>query len=130
MSTTVLHGATVIVKAKAAADSGNPTAVGLQRSVEITKDCEMREKASNTASYREYRAGRKGWQIMVSGLMSSLSDMLSEGTLYTVQVTDGSVTIQGTGYCSQVKATCTIGNLAQQSAVFQGSGALSELSSS
>ena len=117
-----LHGRNIIVRA--ATGSGTPTAVALQKSCELTRNCEIREKASQDGQNQEFTPGRRGWQLTVSGLMSNLGNMLTDGTLYTVQISGGGSTLQGTAYCSSVKVVGTVGNLAQQSATFQGTGPL------
>ena len=117
----VLHGKRNIV---GAGTTGTVTAIALQRSCELNRTCEMREIAASNENSQEFKPGRKGWMLTVSGLMSSLSALLTEGTLYTIEISDGSATQRGTGDPPQVKVTGTIGNLAQQSVVFQGTGAL------
>ena len=121
----ILHGKSIIVKA-GEADNNNATiaAIGLQRSMELTESCEMRETAANNNSDQTFRPGRNGWQLSVSGLMSTIDRPLQLQTRYTVQIVDGTNTRQGTAYVSQIKMTGTIGNLAQQSVVFQGTGPL------
>lgn len=118
----ILHGRKVIVKAA----TGQVAAVAIekQRSMELTETCEMRETATNTNNSQTYDRGRQGWNLSVSGLMSNLGSTLQVGTLYTLEITDGSVTKTGQAWCSQTKVTATIGNLAQQSAAFQGTGPL------
>lgn len=100
--------------------------VALAKSCNIQYDCEMIEVATQAyGTFREYIAGRKGWSVEVSGLVSSVTHLLSVGTSGTLTVTDGTDSVTGTAICSSWKMTGTIGNLAQQSCLFQGTGPLS-----
>ena len=117
----ILHGKNVIVRAAA---SGSVAAIALQRSVELSESCEIREIASNTSDSQEFIPGRSTWSLTVNGLMSTLGSRLKKGVLYNVEIFDGTGTEGGTAYVSQVRVIGTVGNLAQQSVQFQGTGPL------
>lgn len=105
--------------------------VALAKSCTIQYECEMIEVASSSSNnHRDYIAGRRGWSVEVSGLVSSVADMLSMGASGTLTITDGTDSVTGTAICSAWKQTGTIGNLAQQSCSFQGTGALAAASPS
>lgn len=123
----MIHGEKVIVKA--AADSGGGTVavaiIANQRGMELTRTGEMREIASNDQDSQEFTAGRQGWSLTVSGLMSQRGDLLQVNVKYLVEIDWGDGTTEsGLAWCSQVKATANIGTLVQQSAVFTGTGPL------
>lgn len=106
------------------------------RSHDIHTDADTIEVASATQSaWREYIAGRKGWSLTVSYLVlaaAKVADLLKVGGTFTVTVSaastgtgDTATSLSGTAILTAVKQTATIGNLAQGSFTFQGSGALS-----
>mgnify|MGYP002627509945 CR=1 FL=1 len=101
------------------------------RSHDIQTKVDTIEKASSSQqSWKEYIAGRKDWSITVSYLVlaaAKIADLLKVGQTFSITVKDsGSTTsVSGTAILTSVKQTATVGNLAQGSFTFQGSGALS-----
>lgn len=106
------------------------------RSHDIQTDAETIEVASATQStWREYIADRKGWSLTVNYLVlaaAKVADLLKVGQTFTVTVSaastgtgDTATSLSGTAILTAVKQTATVGNLAQGSFSFQGSGALS-----
>lgn len=120
-----LHGRQIVVSTA----EGEAVAVAIpkQRSMELTRNGEMREKASNNNHSQEFTPGRDGWTLTVSGLMSQAGNGLSINTKYTITIDYGGSTESGEAYCSQLKVTGVVGNLAQQSAVFTGTGPLASV---
>ena len=123
----VRHGEQIIVYTQ----DGSAAAIAIpkQRSAELTRTLEMREKASNDANSQEFTPGREGWVLTVSGLMSSYSNPIKYSEPYTIVIDYGGTTETGQAWCSQVKITATVDTLVQQSAVFTGTGPLTQGSS-
>lgn len=123
----MIHGEKVIVKAGDASGGGTiaVAVIANQRGMELTRTGEMREIASNDQDSQEFTAGRQGWSLTVSGLMSQRGDLLQVNVKYLVEIDWGDGTTEsGLAWCSQVKATANIDTLVQQSAVFTGTGPL------
>lgn len=101
------------------------------RSQDIQTQCDAEEKASATQqSWREYVAGRKGWQLTVNQLLltsTRVLDLLKVGEYFGVTykaVGDDTNKVTGTALLTAVKQTGTVGNLAQGSWTLLGTGAL------
>lgn len=100
------------------------------RSQEIQTSAETIEKASATQQdWKEYVAGRKAWSLSVSYLVltaSKVADLLMVGQTFdvTIKDVDNTSSVSGVAILSSVKHTATIGNLANGSFTFVGSGPL------
>lgn len=100
------------------------------RSQEIQASAETIEKASATQQdWKEYVAGRKAWSLSVSYLVltaSKVADLLMVGQTFdvTVKDVDNTSSVSGVAILSSVKHTASIGNLANGSFTFVGSGPL------
>lgn len=86
--------------------------------------------SSSQQSWREYIAGRKEWSLTVSYLVlasAKIADLLKIGQTFSITVkdSDSTTSVSGSAILTAVKQTATVGNLAQGSFTFQGSGALS-----
>ena len=117
----MIHGGSIKVK-----NSTTDTAL-----VALAKSCTVEHKndavevsPANGRDAREYVPGRNSWTVEVSGLVSSLSDIMIAGSIYNIEITDGSTTATGSAICTSVRQVGTIGHLAQQTCMFQGSGEL------
>jgi predicted secreted protein len=100
------------------------------RSQEIQTSAETIEKASATQQdWKEYVAGRKAWSLSVSYLVltaSKVADLLMVGQTFdvTVKDVDNTSSVSGVAILSSVKHTAPVGNLANGSFTFVGSGPL------
>lgn len=78
---------------------------------------------------KTYLAGRTGWQVVVNSLLLAMkSNLMRVGNTYTITMSiAGSNTdkLTGTAICTECQITGTVGNLAQGSFRFLGSGSLS-----
>lgn len=107
------------------------TAVGLEKSNDISVSCDMIETANSTSTWKSFIAGRKEWSITVNYLVGSVSDMVSlltVGTSVTVQIKYGSNSnpmMYGSAIISQCRITSTTDTLIQGVFTFKGSGTLS-----
>ena len=109
--------------------NGDGVIIAAAKSCTLKKSCEMIEKSSSTsATDREFIAGRTDWSIELSHLV--ISDAKTGGIplvrqtyTLTIKVGDASV-LQGSAICTEATITSTIGNLAQGSVHFRGSGPL------
>ena len=107
--------------------SSSNAVVALSKSCTITYQGDAVEiSPQNGGTAREYVPGRTGWTVEVSGLMSAIGNLLMMGHTYALEIYDGSDSVYGNAFVTAVKQTGAIGNLAQQSVMFQGTGALSE----
>lgn len=101
--------------------------VALSKSCTIKYQCKVIEVSPpNGGTAEEYVPGRTGWTVEVSGLMSAISNLMLLRQTYALEIYDGSNSVYGSAICTSVQQVGTIGNLAQQSCVFQGTGPLSE----
>ena len=102
--------------------------VAMAKSCDVSVDGDQIETSSpSDGQWRHYIAGRKGWSISVGYLMSvgtfpTEAEMVN--TTITIRVSDGTAQMQGTAIVKTWKATGNIGNLANGSFVFLGTGAL------
>ena len=110
---------------------GSPaTAIAASKSCTIIRQSDTQETSDPTsARARTYLAGRTGWTVTVSGLLLVMKDnLLRVGNSYTLTMgVSGSSTdkMTGTAICTECQITGTVGNLAQCSLKFLGSGSLS-----
>jgi len=120
-----MNGNIIIVKL------GN-TVIGAVKSNEIGSRCDVLEySAPGMDAWRYYYPGMKTWEVSVSYLLLSDSDLhalLSAGTVYTLTVADRNTDVGVTG--SAILVECRIaaqrGNLVQGSFHFVGTGVLEE----
>lgn len=100
------------------------------RSQEIQTSAETVEKASATQQdWKEYVSGRKAWSLSVSYLVltaSKVADLLMVGQTFdvTVKDVDNTSSVSGVAILNSVKHTAAVGNLANGSFTFVGSGPL------
>lgn len=101
------------------------------RGDEVASQCEAVEiSGPTTGRWRQYIAGRKGWQIATNYLVTSaaqLSDLLKVGTTYEITIRDqaGGTTLTGSALCTECRITANVGTMANGSFQFIGTGALS-----
>lgn len=103
------------------------------KSCDVSVEGEVIETASpDSATWRTYIAGRKGWNVTCSYLVSASkfdADMLAVGSVVTVSFRargiDDDPRLRGSAIVSKCNITGTRGNLAQGSIVLIGTGALS-----
>jgi len=109
------------------------TVIAGTRSEEIQVGTELIEISSPTSGqWREYLAGRSEWSFTTSFLVmasSQVQDLPKSGTKVNVSIVtnEGTATVvllQGEAFIKSAKQTFTLGNLAQGSFQFQGTGAL------
>jgi len=126
----ILNGRNLIVKS-------NGVAIACARSCELDIDSEVIEVASpSSGRSKEYIAGRKSWSVNVGHLVkvgtnkdNLRSSIAMPGQTVTLVfcVEDGLMyKWEGQAICTKAKLTGTIGNLAQGSFSFQGSGELKD----
>lgn len=121
MAVNVIHGRDLIV-------SLNGTAIAAARSCDITVDDDMIEVTTPTSGRaKAYRAGRYGWTVDVSCLVLSPNMVISNGQQLTFSCKEAGSTnyLTGTVIRKGSKMTGTVGNLAQGSYSFIGTGPLS-----
>lgn len=100
------------------------------RSDEIQTDCGLIEISSpSNGEWAAYIAGRKTWAISQSWLLpaaADLSRLLQVGTTVTIRIVGrgASAGLTGTAIVRTCKITNTLGNLANGSFAFQGTGPL------
>lgn len=101
------------------------------KSQSIKAQCGVIEKASSTQQdWVEVVAGRKSWSITVRYLVlagSQVKDVLKVGQMFDVTMNEyGSATnkVTGKALLSAIDAEYAVGNLAQGTFTFTGSGAL------
>ena len=118
----ILHGRNLIIKA-------GGVAIAAARSCEINIQTDEIETASpDDGSWKHVIAGRKSWSINVSYLVPSGTFPTSAqmvGTIVTLNISDGSVQMQGSALVKAWKTNGTLGNLSQGSYQFTGNGELS-----
>jgi len=107
--------------------------VASTRSDELQTECEMLKKASESQQeWDEYEAGRKGWSLNTSWLVSAVADIrkvLTIGTKVKIHVGSrngysATTGVTGFAFVKTCKVTATRGSLAQGSFSFQGTGPL------
>jgi hypothetical protein len=120
----ILHGKDLIVMV-------NGTAIAMSKSCDINVDADIIPTASpSDGQWEDGITGRKSWKITTNHLVSSVASMAAMvGTIVTLRVKiSGNNTLteqlQGYAICRTMKATATVGNLAQGSFVWVGKGSL------
>ena len=102
------------------------------RSDEIQTDCGLIEISSpSNGEWAAYIAGRKSWAFSQSWLLpaaSDLSRLLQVGQTVTIRILGrgASTGLTGTAIVRTCKITNTLGNLANGSFAFQGTGPLTQ----
>lgn len=103
------------------------------KSQDIKVDADMIEKASSTQhEWKEYVAGRKGWQLSINYLVltsTKILDLLLAGGTFTVTMREaGTQTggVTGTALLRSVGQVFTVGSLAQGNFSLLGSGPLAQ----
>ena len=111
-------------------------AVSASKSCEIKTDVELIEISSQSSPvWREYITGRKGWTVNVNFLVMNMMDRLlhvGAKVRLTMGVTDangelGADRLTGYAICKTAAVTGTVGNLAQGTWQFQGTGNLERI---
>lgn len=109
------------------------TPIAAAKSCDVETNCNLKPVSSpSSGDYLEYKADRKTWTVVVNHLlMSTGTPVLNTkniGTRYYLKIyTAGNSStdkIEGYAYLRTAKVTGTVGNLAQGSWAFQGSGSL------
>ena len=107
------------------------TTIGYIRSQEPETHADMNEKSSpDQGAWREFLAGRKGWQMTANwivGVTSQITWLLEVGEKYQLRCEDrnnSGVYVEGYAFIDTCKITMTRGNIIQGSFHFTGTGAL------
>ena len=112
--------------------NGSTQAVAATRSLSVQVGAEMIEIASpDSGAWRAYLAGRKNWAINVGWLVSAISDidkLLLAAQQVTIRIVGRGQTygLSGTALVQTARVDSNVGNLANGSFVFQGTGPLSK----
>ena len=102
------------------------------RSCDIEVNHEVKEKSSAThGKWKDYKSGRFGWAVNVSGLVTSIGKLLHNGqkVRMTMAVRDdegvfGEDSMVGYAICTAARIIAKSGTLAQMSCTFRGTGEL------
>lgn len=125
----IVHGRNLIVKLDGVAIAAN-------KSCTISIEGEQVEIASMTsAQWREYIAGRKGWNVTTNhlvthGILLSAADLVNHEVELSFSFcenhlhTDDGATMKGRAIIAQFQSEATIGSLAKGSFRFLGNGEL------
>lgn len=109
-------------------DGYSPIIAGA-KSCEIIVDGEQKEISSpGDGQWKNYLAGRNGWQVSVGYLLSAgtfPTEAAMVNTTVTLIVSDGTTMMQGSAIVKSWKATGNLENLSNGSFVFLGNGPLS-----
>ena len=122
----ILHGKDLMIL-----DSSSNALVAMSKSCEIDVEGDEIEVTSATAAdWREYIAGRKNWQVTVNYLVTAgnlATDIGKVGTTVTLKMKDGTsgTPLTGSAIVRTARFTGTVGNLAQGTFQFRGTGSLS-----
>ena len=112
--------------------NGTTQAVATTRSLSVQVGAEMIEIASpDSGEWRAYLAGRKNWAINVGWLVSSFSDIdkvLLTAQTVTIRIVGRGETygLTGTALVQTARVDSNVGNLANGSFAFQGTGPLTK----
>ena len=110
--------------------NGTTQAVAATRSLSVQVGAEMIEIASpDSGEWRAYIAGRKNWAINVGWLVSAISDidkLLLAAQQVTIRIVGRGQTygLTGTALVQTARVDSNVGNLANGSFAFQGTGPL------
>ena len=122
----IIHGRNLIVKVGGVAVAG-------ARSCDVNVECDEQEVSSATSSkWREFIAGRNSWTVQCSGLvvldendpLTENAAMVGTKVALSIEVEDTTDVLTGYAIVKAWRVTGTLGNLAQQSTQFRGTGAL------
>lgn len=125
----LIHGRNIIIYE-------NGVAVAAAKSCEIKIDVDLIEVSSATSyEWREFVTNRKGWTVNVNFLVMNMMDRLlhvGAKVRLTMGVTDangelGADRLTGYAICKTAALTGTVGNLAQGTWQFQGTGNLERI---
>ena len=112
--------------------NGSTQAVAATRSLSVQVGAEMIEIASpDSGDWRAYLAGRKNWAINVGWLVSAINDidkLLLAAQQVTIRIVGRGQTygLTGTALVQTARTDSNVGNLANGSFVFQGTGPLTK----
>lgn len=120
----MIHGKDILIY-----EGSTPTPIAAAKSCTISTDADTKETSSpDSGTAKTFVAGRTSWNVSVSMLVLAVKDnLLRVGQTYTLTMgVRGSETdrLTGTAICTQCQITGTVGNLAQGSIAFLGSGDL------
>ncbi len=112
--------------------SGTSPVIAAAKSCTIHEECEAKEKASSqSATAKEYVAGRTGWEITISHLVVSEAPFagLMVGTSFSISVavktaTNTYVRKTGTVICTAADINAPVGNIATGQVKLLGTGEL------
>ena len=113
--------------------SGTSPVIAAAKSCTIHEECETREKASSqSATAKEYVAGRTGWEITISHLVVSdgpFAGLIKVGTSFSISVavktaTNTYVRKTGTVICTDADINAPVGNIATGQVKLLGTGEL------
>ena len=125
----IIHGRNILIY-----EGG--VAIAAAKSCEIRTEVDLMEISSPTSpDWREYISGRKGWTVNVNFLVMNMMDRLlhvGAKVRLTMGVTDangelGADRLTGYAICKTAAVTGTVGNLAQGTWQFQGTGNLERI---
>ena len=114
--------------------SGTSPVIAAAKSCTIHEECETKEKASSqSATAKEYVAGRTGWEITISHLVVSdgpFAGLIKVGTSFSISVavktaTNTYVRKTGTVICTAADISGAVGNIATGQVKLLGTGELS-----
>lgn len=121
----VIKGKEVYIYAGA---SGTTPIIAGAKSCTVSRKCDLMEKASaSNQSSKEFLAGRDEWEVSLSHLITSgapFEGLLKVKQTYTLRIVIGNTTQQGTAICTQAELGAAVGNLANGSIRFKGTGPL------
>lgn len=131
MASNVIHGKDCVVGYYS---SSTFVAIGASKSCTLNVSVDTQEVASSTSgTWNEYVLKRSGWTMSVSGLLVSgdtdLFDMLAARTALSVSFTGTGIEYTGSAYLTDVSYTATIKDLTEYSISLQGTGELTNSSS-
>lgn len=108
------------------------TPLAAVRSQDVESNADLIEIANpSSGQWKKYVAGRKEWSVNVNYLIlgnasANISDVLKVGSTYTLRIKErsNSYYVTGDAVCLSCRVTAIIGNLAQGSFSFRGTGEL------
>ena len=121
----IIHGRNIIIYQ---GSSGSTKAIAGAKSCNVSKKADTFEKSSSTsATAKEFISGRTEWEISMGHLITDgapFEGILKVGGTYHLRVTIGNTTMQGDAICTQATLDGSVGNLANGSIKFKGTGEL------
>lgn len=126
-----IQGKNIIIQYKDPED-GVVKAFAAVKSCNVKLGCETIEVSSpTTGQFREFIAGRKSWQITLNSLVTNCTEYtfpkVGQTFLISMNIEGGCAEhhrVSGNAICTEYQVTGTVGNLAQGSFSFQGTGPL------